>query len=260
MTNTSNFSRKELKVLSSSRGIQYLLQQGDLNPKEVIDRLNYEEKLKILQAKLIKVQNWVINNQKRIMILFEGREFAGKGMTLNTCIEHLNPRAYRKVALNKPTEKEQGQWYFKRYIEQLPERGEMVFFDRSWYNRAVVEPVNKFCTRKEYKRFMNEVNHFEEMLIGDGIIMIKFYLSISKKEQKSRIKGVQDNPLLRWQLSKVDIEAPGKWNLYTKYTKVMLENTSSFTRPWHIIQADNINTARLEVFDTILKIAASYKN
>ena len=252
MNGNYQFNRKDLTILSSSRGMLYMLQQSRLDPNQVLNRLKFEQELRLLQAQLIKVQNRIIKHNKRVLILFEGREFAGKGMSLNTCVEHLNPRVYRKVALDKPTEKEAGQWYFKRYIEQLPERGEMVFFDRSWYNRAVVEPVNKFCTRKEYQRFMKEVNHFEEMLVNDGIIMIKFYLSISKKEQKARIKDVQDNPLLRWQLSKVDLEAPKKWNQYTKYTKTMFETTSFPRRQWNIIDSDDINAARLNVIKLIL--------
>ena len=248
-----NFTKSELKLLSTNRGLKHLLLEEKPDFVQVVDLLNYKAKLEQLQAKLIKVQNWVQENEKRVLIIFEGREFAGKGSTLNACIERLNPRAYRKVALNKPNEKERGQWYFKRYIEQIPEKGEMVFFDRSWYNRAVVEPVNGFCTQKEYKRFMGEVNHFEEMLIEDGIIMLKFYLSITKKEQERRIEEVQANPLLRWQLSKVDLEATKLWDTYTKYTKEMIKITDGPKNPWEMIKANNYHAARLRVITLINK-------
>ena len=184
-------SKKELRLLSSSRGIEYLLMAKNPDFKGVAGQLLYERKLVKLQAELIKAQNWVVENEERVIVIVEGREFAGKGDAIRAFTDHLNPRSMRVVALQKPTAREKGQWYFKRYIQQLPERGEIAFFDRSWYNRAIVEPVNGFCTQDEYERFMNEVNHFEEMLIGDGIRLMKFYLSISKEEQKKRIQAVR---------------------------------------------------------------------
>ena len=247
------FTARELKYLSSNKGIRYLLSSDKPQYSEVVNRLKYEDQLDRLQIELIKLQNWVLENNKRVLILFEGREFSGKGGTINACSEHLNPRSYRLVALNKPTEEEQGQLYFKRYMERIPEKGEIVFFDRSWYNRAVVEPVNGFCTEKEYKHFMLEVNHFENMLIEDGIYVLKFYLSISKKEQKRRIEHVKANPLKRWQLSAVDLKAQELWSSYTKYTSTMLKKTDGKKNPWYSIETNDIKKAHLDIIKLILK-------
>ncbi len=152
------FSEKELKLLGSTKGLEHLLSGDKPNFKDIVKELRYARELQKLQIELIKVQNWVVENGERILILVEGREFAGKGGTISSFVEHLNPRPIRLVALQTPTPKQKGQWYFKRYVENLPEKEEMVFFDRSWYNRAIVEPVNEFCTKKEYKKFMGEVN------------------------------------------------------------------------------------------------------
>ena len=247
------FTKQELKILSSRPGLKHLLYDDIPDFRKTVDFLIYRAKLQKLHLGLIKLQDWVQDNNKRVMVIPEGREFAGKGGTINACIEHLNPRVYRKVALNKPTKKEKGQWYFERYVEKIPERRKIVFFDRSWYNRAVVEPVNGFCTEKEYKRFMEVVNHFEKMLTEEGIIIIKFYLSISKNIQKERIEAVKKNPLLRWQLSKVDLEAPKLWDQYTMYTSTMLEKTNRKKNPWHVIDSDNKYAAHLEVIKVILK-------
>jgi polyphosphate kinase 2 len=246
------FNKNELKLLSSNKGIRYLLSGNEIDYDEVIHRLQFEEKIVDLQAELIKFQNWVIENEKRVIILFEGREFAGKGNTINTCTEHLNPRSFTKVALNKPNENELGQWYFKRYVERLPEKGEIIFFDRSWYNRAVVEPVNGFCTSKEYARFMSEVNYFERMLISDGILLTKFYLDISKKTQEDRIKEVKASPLTRWQLSQVDLKAVELWDQYTKYTNKMLKKTNGKKNPWNVIESDDLKKSKNQVIQTIL--------
>ncbi|MCB0588160.1 MAG: polyphosphate kinase 2 [Phaeodactylibacter sp.] len=246
-------SKKELRLLSSSRGIEYLLMAKNPDFKGVASQLLYERKLVKLQAELIKAQNWVVENEERVVIIVEGREFAGKGDAIRAFTDHLNPRSMRVVALQKPTSRERGQWYFKRYIQQLPERGEIAFFDRSWYNRAIVEPVNGFCTQDEYERFMNEVNHFEEMLIGDGIRLMKFYLSISKEEQKKRIQAVRKDPLRRWELTPVDLAAMNLWDEYTHYKKQMFKRTDGKANPWIRIKADDRRQAHLEGIRRILK-------
>lgn len=247
------FSDKELKLLSSSRAIEYLLMAKKPDFHDVVGQMLYEEELVRLQAELIKAQNWVVENQKRVVIIVEGREFAGKGDAVRAFTDHLNPRSMRVVALQKPTPKEQGQWYFRRYVKSLPERGEIAFFDRSWYNRAIVEPVNGFCTRKEYDRFMKEVNHFEEMLIGDGILLLKFYLSISKKEQKKRIAAVRKDPLRRWELTPVDLAAVELWDEYTHYKKEMFRRTDGKVNPWIRIKANDKREAHLEGIRIILE-------
>lgn len=247
------FNEKELKLLNSSRALEYLLASEQPNFREVVGQLQYEEELTKLQAELIRAQNWVVENQKRVVVIVEGREFAGKGDAIRAFTDHLNPRSMRVVALQKPTPKEQGQWYFRRYVKSLPERGEIAFFDRSWYNRAIVEPVNGFCTRKEYDRFMKEVNHFEEMLIGDGILLLKFYLSISKKEQKKRIAAVRKDPLRRWELTPVDLAAVELWDEYTHYKKEMFRRTDGKVNPWIRIKANDKRQAHLEGIRIILE-------
>ena len=172
-----NFSSQELKLLSTKKALKMMLKSGNkFSPEKTLKTIQYERELKNLQHKLIELQNWVIKKRQRVCILFEGRDAAGKGGAIRRITHYLNPRFYRVNALPKPSEKETGQWYFQRYINKLPNPSEIVFFDRSWYNRAVVEPVNGFCTIQEYERFLEEVNGFEEMLINDGIILIKLYI------------------------------------------------------------------------------------
>lgn len=243
----------ELELLSSRKGITQLLLSDQLDIEGTMNQLKFEIELSEKQAKLIKLQNKIVRKNWRVMLIFEGREFAGKGRTIDAFTEHLNPRTLRVVALNKPNENEKAQWYFKRYIERLPERGEMVFFDRSWYNRAVVEPVNNFCTVKEYQQFLKEVNLFEKMLIEDGIFLIKFYLDITKQEQINRIEEVKANPLERWQLSSIDLNAVEMWDVYTKYIQKMLTKTNAKKNPWKNIQADNIQNAVLTAIDHVLE-------
>lgn len=173
----------DLQNLRSKKDLSDLLVSNNSNPKKLVDAIKYEEELEKLQIELVKLQRWVQEKGARIAILFEGRDAAGKGGTIRRFTEHLNPRAMRVVALPKPTEEERGQWYFQRYTRQLPNKGEIVFFDRSWYNRAVVEPVNGFCTTSQYNIFMQQVPELEHMLYEDGIIIIKFWFSIAKEEQ-----------------------------------------------------------------------------
>ena len=215
-------------------------------------KVDYLSKLRELQIELIKLQNWVVEKNKRILIIFEGGEFSGKGSTINAMMQTLNPRSARLVALPKPTKIEKGQWYFQRYIMQLPKPGEMTFFDRSWYNRAVVEPVNGFCTKKQYKQFMNVVNHFESMIYNDGIIIRKIFLSIKKSEQKKRIAGIKNNLLRRWELSKVDLNAQTNWEKYKTYQQEMFKKTDTEAVPWKIVDSNDTYKSHIESIKYIL--------
>lgn len=244
---------KEVAILNSKKGLLNLLRPETLNVRNAVRRVKYERDLENLQAQLIQMQNWLIHNQQRMVVLFEGRDAAGKGGAIRRCSEHLNPRSMRIVALPKPTTEEKGQWYFQRYVRQLPAPGEVVFFDRSWYNRAVVEPVNGFCTEEEYDRFMKEVVLFEDMLVADGIILLKFYFSITKEEQKRRFQRIANDPLKRWKMSPVDECAQELWDEYTAYKSTMLTKTDTATNPWAVIKADRKTKARVECIHRILK-------
>ena len=173
----------------------------------------------MLQIELLKVQRWAKEQGKKIVIIFEGRDAAGKGGTIKRFTEHLNPRVARVIALEKPSERELGEWYFQRYINRLPQKGKIVFFDRSWYNRAVVEPVNGFCDEHQYQTFMNQVNEFERMIIESGILLIKLYFSISKGEQARRFEDIKKSPVKKWKFSPVDQNALKFWDVYTKQFK-----------------------------------------
>ena len=173
----SELTPKNLKKLNSKRGLKLFLKEEDMTTAKAMRILNYESKLKKLQEELIKLQQWVEDEGEKLVVIFEGRDAAGKGGAIRRITQHLNPREFNVVALPKPTPEEQGQWYFQRYIKNLPRSGQITFFDRSWYNRAVVEPVNGFCTEEEYKIFMNQVNNFEQMLIDSGVRLVKFYFS-----------------------------------------------------------------------------------
>ena len=247
-----NFSPKDLLLLNSNLAVKMMLQQEVLDPRKVLRNVKYEKKIEKLQVELIKLQQWVIKNDKRICLLFEGRDAAGKGGAIRRITHHLNPRNYRVVALPKPSETEKNQWYFQRYINRLPNAGEIVFFDRSWYNRAVVEPVNGFCTKEEYERFMTDVLHFEEMITSDGITLIKFYFSISKREQARRFADIKADPLKRWKMSPVDEKAQQLWNEYTEYKEAMFRQTHTEKNPWVIIKANRKNKARIEAMQHLL--------
>jgi len=227
--------------------------------KKLIEIVDYQKELEQLQIELIKLQQWVMKNNKRVAILFEGRDAAGKGGAIRRFIEHLNPRSMRVVALPKPTEVEMGQWYFQRYINQLPNPGEIVFFDRSWYNRAVVEPVNGFCTNKQYKQFLVQVSDFEHMLYEDGIILFKFWFSISKSEQLKRFNKRKQNPLKQWKISPVDLKAQNLWDKYSHYKEEMFYKTHSSYSPWIIVQANVKKEARLASIRYVLD-HIDYKN
>jgi polyphosphate kinase 2 len=245
-------SPKNLKKLNSKKGLLALLSKEPLNVERAIRYVDYQKKLQELQVELIRLQTWAINNDERIIVVFQGRDAAGKGGAIRRLTERINPRHMRIVALPKPTEDENSQWYFQRYVEQFPKAGEIVFFDRSWYNRAVVEPVNDFCTEKEYKIFMNQVNDFERMILESGIHLVKIYMSISKKEQAKRFADIKSDPLKQWKMTKLDEKAQDLWDDYTEYKKAMFEKTNTDISPWKIIRANRKTDARINVINHIL--------
>ncbi len=249
---SSILTHKDLLGISSQKKFLEKLTRKNVSTKKIAKILEYEEDLENLQVELVKFQRWVQSTGQRVAILFEGRDAAGKGGTIRRFIEHLNPRAMRVVALPKPTNEETGQWYFQRYVKQLPNAGEIVFFDRSWYNRAVVEPVNGFCSKKQYKQFLRQVPEFEHMLYEDGIKVIKFWFSISKDEQLKRFNSRKGNPLKQWKLSPIDAKAQDLWDPYSHYKEVMFSRTHTTFSPWLIVRANTKKTARLETIRYVL--------
>ena len=213
----------------------------------------YVDELVSLQFELIKLQEWIRINGLRLVIVFEGRDAAGKGGVIKRITEALNPRICRIVALAKPTERERGQWYFQRYVAELPARGEMVLFDRSWYNRAGVEHVMGFCTQAEYEEFLNSCPIFEDMLLRSGIILLKYWFSVSDEEQERRFHERMRNPIKRWKLSPMDLKARELWVEYSKAKDVMLAHTDTAASPWYMIDADNKKRARLNCIAHILQ-------
>lgn len=214
----------------------------------------------MLQTEMVRMQNWLIESNKRLIIICEGRDSAGKGGAIMRFIRFINPRHYRVVALNKPTEEEKGQWYFQRYINHFPSPGEIVFFDRSWYNRAVVEPVMGFCTQEQYDLFIKQVVQFENMLVEDDLILVKLWFSIDKEEQRTRLEERKNNPLISWKLSTVDSLAQQKWDDFTKHKEMMFKNTGTEGSPWVVIKGNNKDLARKEAMRYVLNnIAYSQK-
>ncbi|MCK5638147.1 MAG: polyphosphate kinase 2 [Flavobacteriaceae bacterium] len=245
-------SQKDLDKLNSKKGLLSLLRNETINVQKSIRYLDYEKKLKKLQVELVKMQSCIIDNNEKVIVIFEGRDAAGKGGAIRRITERINPRFFQIVALPKPTEEEQSQWYFQRYVSQFPKAGEIVFFDRSWYNRAVVEPVNGFCTEEDYNIFMNQVNDFERMITESGIKLVKIYMSISKKEQAKRFEDIKNNPLKQWKISKVDEKAQELWDSYTEYKNKMFENTKNNGIPFKVIKANRKTEARVEAIEYLL--------
>ena len=210
-----------------------------------LKRKEYEASKAELQVELVKAQNWVKDTGQKIVLLFEGRDAAGKGGTIKRFMEHLNPRSARVVALPKPGEKERGQWFFQRYIEQLPTTGEMVLFDRSWYTRAGVERVMNFCTRLEYLEFMRQTPSLERMLVDSGILLFKYWFSVSRDEQRRRFKARADSPLKRWKLSPIDKESLNLWPEYTEAKETMFFYTDTRDAPWTVVRSDDKKRARI---------------
>ncbi len=214
--------------------------------------LEYEKELKELQIELLKLQNHVKDQGLKVLMIFEGRDAAGKGGTIKRMTEHLNPRGARIVALDKPSDIEKTQWYFQRYANHLPAAGEIVFFDRSWYNRGGVEPVMGFCTDEQHKEFLDHVGEFEKMLVRSGIILFKFYFSVSKKIQAERFKGRKTDPLKQFKLSPVDESSQDLWEKYTTVKLSMLKASHTGTAPWIIIRSDNKKKARINCIKHVL--------
>lgn len=227
----------------SSGGYPY----ADKLPGKEYDRL-----LEELQVELVKLQFWLQSTGKRVLVLFEGRDAAGKGGTIAVLREYMNPRNARNVALTKPTETEQGQWYYQRYIAHFPTAGEFVTFDRSWYNRAGVEPVMGFCTPEQHEQFLRETPHFEQMLVNDGICFFKFWLDVGQEMQLKRFHDRVHSPLTNWKFSPMDLAGIAKWDDYTKMRDLMVERTHSAAAPWIIVRANDKRRARLEVMRHIL--------
>ena len=213
----------------------------------------YIEELVRLQFELIKLQDWVQKHDLRVVVIFEGRDAAGKGGVIKRITESLNPRVCRVVALGTPTERERGQWYFQRYVPHLPAKGEIVLFDRSWYNRAGVERVMGFCTDEEYKEFLRACPLFEEMLIKSGIVLVKYWFSVSDEEQERRFMDRIANPIKRWKLSPMDIKSRGHWVDYSRAKDVMQKHTDTPLSPWNVVDADNKKKARLNCIAHLLE-------
>lgn len=215
-------------------------------------RRDYEQEKFILQTELLKLQSWVRENKQRVIIIFEGRDAAGKGGAIKRFMEHLNPRGARVVALEKPSEVERGQWYFQRYVEHLPTTGEIVMFDRSWYNRSGVEKVMGFCSEGEYTEFLRQVPEFERNLVRSGIHLIKFWFSVSQHEQRRRFKEREVHPLKQWKLSPVDLASLDKWGDYTAAKERMFFHTDTADSPWTVVKSDDKKRARLNAMRYVL--------
>ncbi len=213
--------------------------------KKSLKNKAYEKQKTELQVELLKAQRWTRESGQKIIALFEGRDAAGKGGTIKRFMEHLNPRGARVVALEKPTNRERNQWYFQRYVRHLPAAGEMVFFDRSWYNRAGVERVMDFCSEEEVAEFMRQCPEFERMLVNSGTILFKFWFSVRETEQAKRFKSRETDPLKQWKLSPIDIASRSKWDEYTTAREAMLKHTNTGSNPWTLIKSDDKQRARI---------------
>ncbi|MDH3614105.1 MAG: polyphosphate kinase 2 [Gammaproteobacteria bacterium] len=240
------------KMRHSPEMIRELFRTGQYPYKTKIRTSAYNQHKAELQVELLKVQNWVKQTGQKIVVICEGRDAAGKGGTIKRFMEHLNPRAARVVALEKPTEHELGQWYFQRYVDSLPTRGEMVFFDRSWYNRAGVERVMGFCSSLEYLEFMRQVPDLERMLVRSGIKMFKYWFSVTHEEQKRRFESRQADPLKQWKLSPIDEQSRDKWDEYTEAKEAMFFYTDTGDAPWVVIKSDDKKRARLNCMQHFL--------
>ena len=216
------------------------------------ETLEYQKRLTFLQIELLKLQNHLKDKCLKVLIIFEGRDAAGKGGTIKRITEHLNPRGARIVALEKPNEQEKTQWYFQRYVSHFPSSGEIVIFDRSWYNRAGVEPVMGFCTKEQHEQFLKDVPEFEKMLVESGIILFKYYFSVSKKEQERRFKKREDDPLKQYKLSPIDKEAQKVWDKYTNAKFSMLMASHTPIAPWTVVKSDNKKKARINCIRHLL--------
>jgi polyphosphate kinase 2 len=220
--------------------------------RKAVRQLTRDEELKPLQAELLSLQRYLEEHQRRMIVVFEGRDAAGKGGTIRRVTRYMNEKHYRVVALGKPTEEQRTQWYFQRYVAQFPTGGEMVLFDRSWYNRSMVEQVFGFCTEDEYKQFMRGVVGFEKDLVRTGTVLVKLYFSVDKAEQKRRFDRRRDDPLRQWKLSEIDVQAQDRWDDFTEAKYKMLKRTSTSDAPWMVIRSEDKHQARLNAMRVIL--------
>lgn len=250
----SELNQQDFAEIRNQNDLLEKIKERNIDVSGVLSRIQYEKEKELLQIELVKFQRWVKNNNLRVAVIFEGRDAAGKGGNIRRFMEHLNPRSMRLVALNKPTDVERGQWYFRRYIQHLPNPGEIVFFDRSWYNRAVVEPVMGFCNDEQYRQFMVQLPEFEHMLYEDGVVIVKFWLSITKEEQLKRFNARMGDPLKRWKFSPVDKKGQEYWDVYTKYKELMFSKTHTSFSPWIIVKTNDKRTARLECMRHVLSL------
>lgn len=245
-------SRPEQPVLLDGSGAPIRTWQENYPYDSKVRRVEYERTKRILQIELLKLQRWVKDTGARLVVICEGRDAAGKGGTIQRFTERLNPRGARIVALDKPSEREVGQWYFQRYIAHLPDRGEIVFFDRSWYNRAGVEKVMGFCTEAEYQRFLRQCPAFEAMLVEDGILLVKFWFSVSRAEQRTRFAIRQVDPVRQWKLSSMDLASLDLWDAYTTAKVEMFRATDTAHAPWTVVKSNDKRRARLEAMRSLL--------
>ncbi len=243
---------EKLEKAHNVKGKKGILKNSGYPYKEKMPRAKYEKLKTELQVELLKMQNWVKDTGQRIVILFEGRDAAGKGGTIKRFMEHLNPRGAHVIALEKPTEYERGQWYFQRYIEHLPSAGEIVLFDRSWYNRAGVERVMGFCTPEEYLEFMRQTPELERMLVRSGVYVFKLWFSVSRPEQFRRFQQRRVDPLKQWKLSPIDMASLDKWDDYTKAKEAMFFYTDTADAPWTVVKSDDKKRARINALRFIL--------
>ncbi|MBL7960531.1 polyphosphate kinase 2 [bacterium] len=244
MSKRKNKAEKNLTAIPTS---------GEEAPKK-INRKKYEAELEKLQVELVKLQEWIKHKGLKVVVIFEGRDAAGKGGVIKRITQRLNPRVCRVVALGTPTEREKNQWYFQRYAAHLPAKGEIVLFDRSWYNRAGVERVMGFCTEEEYREFLRSCPEFERMLVRSGIILIKYWFSVSDEEQERRFKNRIADPTKRWKLSPMDMESRARWVSYSKAKDEMFAYTDIKQAPWYDVNADNKKRARLNCISHLLSL------
>lgn len=228
------------------------MNNDDVQRPPKLDKKAYEAELKKLQAELVEMQQWVVETGARIVIVMEGRDAAGKGSAIKRITQYLNPRTCRVEALPAPTSREQGQWYFQRYVEKLPTAGEIVVFDRSWYNRAGVERVMGFCTSQEYRRFLHQAPIFERLLVEDGIILRKYWFSVSDEEQVARFKSRREDPLRRWKLSPMDLESITRWEDYSRAKDEMFIHTDIPSAPWFTVESEDKKRSRINVINHLL--------
>ncbi|WP_285640295.1 polyphosphate kinase 2 [Lentzea sp. NBRC 102530] len=249
---TADFSDADQPILLDANGSPVNTWRENYPYSERMPRPDYDRLKRLLQIELLKLQYWVADTGQRLVILFEGRDAAGKGGTIKRFTEHLDPRGARTVALGKPSERERGEWYFQRYVRELPTAGEIVLFDRSWYNRAGVEHVMGYCTDEEYERFMRQAPLFEQMLVEDGIMLVKLWFSVSRNEQRTRFVIRQIDPVRQWKLSPNDIKSLDRWDDYTESKVAMLRATDTRIAPWTVVKSNDKKRARIEAMRSVL--------